>query len=389
MIRIVLLSVITGLRLPVSFANGHGIFQILPLTWQQQFNSDHPYGWNDEAMIPAKGYQTMISGGFYVKFGPLSIQLRPEYVYAANPPFDGFASGHTGQDLINYYGYHNYIDNPERFGNGPYSKAFWGQSSISLTFGAISIGLSNEDLWWGPGIRNALIFSNNAPGFKHITLNTVRPIKTSVGYFEGTNNCRSTEEIQDTAPLLQNTLPAGTSLTNLFDPYENDWRYLTGFNLNYNPKWIPGFTLGLTRTFDAYYNDVKVNGFSAYVPFFFPYSKQATNNAQGVAVGDPFPRDQYTSFYARWLFTKAHAEVYFEWGRDDNAVDLRDFELSPDHARAYIFGIRKMIPVSGSSDQHILFSSEITQMSQSPDWLVRNSGGWYISIAEVSARQYQ
>lgn len=69
---------------PVSFAKGLGTFQILPLTWQQQYNSDHPYGWNDGPMISAKGYQTMVSGGFYLRFGPLSIQLRPELVYAAN-----------------------------------------------------------------------------------------------------------------------------------------------------------------------------------------------------------------------------------------------------------------------------------------------------------------
>jgi len=360
---------------PVSFDKGRGAFQILPVSWQQQFNSDHPYGWNDGAMIPAKGYQTMVSGGFYFKYGPLSIQFRPEYVYAANPPFNGFASGHTGQDLIDYYAYHNQIDNPESFGSGAYSKAFWGQSSIRLTFGPVSIGLSNENLWWGPGIRNALILSDNAPGFKHITINTVRPIKTYIGSFEGQILAGQLEGT-GLPPLPVTTLPDGT---NLFVPKENDWRYFTGFNINYHPKWIPGFTIGLTRTFDAYYNDVKANGgLSAYVPFFFPYAKQATDNAQGVAVGDPFPRDQYTSFYARWLFTKAEAEVYFEYGLNDNSYNLEDFIGSPDHSRAYIFGLRKMFPVSGSKDQHILFSGEITQLSQSPDRIVRNSSGWYI-----------
>jgi hypothetical protein len=80
---------------PVTFDKGKGLIQLLPLNWQQQFNSDHPYGWNDGAMIPAKGYQTMISGGVFFKYGPLSIQLRPEYVYAVNPKFNGFATGHS------------------------------------------------------------------------------------------------------------------------------------------------------------------------------------------------------------------------------------------------------------------------------------------------------
>src|ERR1700748_3127898 len=102
---------------PVSFGNGHGSFQILPLSWQQQVNTDHPYGWNDGPMIPAKGYQTMVSGGFYLKYGPLSIQLRPEFVYAANPQFNGFATGgRSDENLIAYYDYHNQIDWPERFG---------------------------------------------------------------------------------------------------------------------------------------------------------------------------------------------------------------------------------------------------------------------------------
>ena len=166
---------------PVSFAKGLGTFQILPLTWQQQYNSDHPYGWNDGAMIPAKGYQTMVSGGFYAKFGPLSVQLRPEYVYAANRNFNGFATQHNDSELGAYYIFHNIVDWPEQFGTGTYTKASWGQSSIRLTFKPISIGLSNENVWWGPGVQNALVLTNNAPGFKHITINTVSPIKTWIG----------------------------------------------------------------------------------------------------------------------------------------------------------------------------------------------------------------
>lgn len=353
---------------PFWFDKGHEQFRLLPLTLQQQFNSDHPYGWNDGAMIPAKGYQMLISCGFYLRYGALSIQFQPEVVYASNPSFNGLASGHSTDELVEYYAYHNLIDNPERFGNGPYSKMFWGQSSVRLTFGWFSVGLSNENLWWGPGIRNSLILSDNAPGFKHLTINTVRPVKTSIGYFEW-QIIFGRLDGSGYPPLTVTKLPNDS---NLFVPKDPDWRYFTGFNINYHLKWIPGLTLGLTRTFDAYYHDIK--GFSGYVPFFVPYSKAATPGANG----DPFPRDQYTSFYARWLFKKAQAEIYFEYGLNDNSFNLRDFIGSPDHSRAYIFGLRKLIPVNGSGDQHILFSGEITQLSQSPDRLVRNAGGWYV-----------
>jgi len=357
-----------------SFANGAGVLQILPLSWQQQFNSDHPYGWNDEAMIPAKGYQTMVSGGIYLKYGFLSIQLRPEFVYAANPNFAGFATGHNDADLALYYRYHNYIDQPERYGNGAYKKAFWGQSNITLTFGGIALGLSNESIWWGPGIRNALILSDNAPGFKHLTLNTNRPLKTFLGSFEGQIIAAKLEN-SGVTPLLTTTTSTGTDL---YRPKRDDWRYYTGFNINYHPKWIPGLTLGLTRVFDAYHSDVK--GFNGYVPFFTPYSKPDT------AGSDKFGRDQLTSFYARWLFTKAQAEVYFEYGLNDNSVNLSDFIGSPEHSRAYIFGVRKMITINDAKDQHILFSTEITQMSQTVDRYVRQAQGWYIH-SQVRAGQ--
>jgi len=356
----------------VTFANGKGKFQILPLSWQQQYNSDHPYGWNDGAMIPARGYQTMISGGFFFKYGPLSIQLRPEYVYAANLSFNGFASGHSTGELSAYYGgYANGIDAPEQFGTAPYSRAFLGQSSIRLTFGAISFGLSNENIWWGPGIQNALILTNNAPGFKHITFNSVRPVRTFLGSFEWQLIAGKLDQSGFT-PLPINTLPAGSDF---YIPPINDWRYFTGFNINYHPKWIAGLTIGLTRTFDSYEKDVK--GFSGYVPYFFPYVKQADKGGTDSGIGDPFPRDQHTSFYARWLFTKAQAEVYFEYGLNDNAYNLDDFIQNPDDARAYMVGLRKMVAINNHTDEHILFSAEITQLSQSTYRLARNTGGFY------------
>jgi hypothetical protein len=350
---------------PLLFANGHGVLSFLPITWQQQYNSNHPYGWNDGAMIPARGYQTMVSGGVYFKLGPLSIQLRPEYVYAANKPFIGFTDiPRPIDDIDRYYFYYRDTDLPERFGNGPYKKGFLGQSSIRLTFDPISIGLSNENIWWGPGISNSLILGNSAPGFKHLTLNSVRPIKTFIGHIE----------FQAITGRLDETNYIPTSITARPDGYvfnvpkRNEPRYFTGFNLNYHPKWIPGLTLGLTRTFDAYQSDVKT--LADYIPFFFPYQKANTND------GDPIPRDQYTSVYARWLFKKAQAEVYFEYGLNDNSNDYRDFIGSPDHSRAYLFGLRKMMNLN-KDDQFIMISLESTQLSQTVDRLTRDSGTWY------------
>jgi hypothetical protein len=331
-------------------------YEILPFLWQQQYNSSYPYGWNDGPMIPAAGYQTLASGGIYFRYGILSVQLRPELVFASQKNFTGFASKHTDQDLQNYYSYYNNIDAPERFGTGHYTKANWGQSSIRLNWRALSLGLSTENLWWGPGIKNALIMTNNAPGFKHLSLNTTQPIKTGIGTFEGQVIAGKLDGTE--LPPLQTT--ANAAGENLYTPKRNDWRYISGVTFNYQPRWLPGLFLGVNHIIQSYSSDI--NGVAGYLPLISIYHKAN------------YERDQIFSVYSRWLFAKSHAEVYFEYGWNDYTTA---FITSPDHARAYVAGLRKLWPLAGKQNQGILVSTEFTQLSQSTDQLDNPAGGWY------------
>ena len=142
------------------FLGKWGEVKLSPIIWRQQFNTDHPYSLNDGEMIPARGYQTMFSAGIFAKLGPLSIQLQPEYVYAENRDYEGYSDKQSGISWAAYYNFLNRIDLPEKFGDKAYNRLFWGQSSIRLTVGPVSLGLSNENLWWGPGVRNSLLMSN-------------------------------------------------------------------------------------------------------------------------------------------------------------------------------------------------------------------------------------
>jgi hypothetical protein len=350
----------------IRFFGDKGILQILPLSIQQQYNSHHPYGWNDGALIPARGYQSMISGGIFAKIGILSIQLRPEFVYAQNKSFDGYALDRSDDELRRYFEFHYFIDEPEQFGNGHYSKINWGQSSIRLTVGPASLGISNENLWWGPGRKNSITLTNNSSGFKHITLNTVRPIGTPIGSFEGQIIAGKLEN-SNLPQLNQNVALNGQ---NLEISYNKDWRYLAGVNINYQPKWVPGLFLGFIRDFMSYGNDL--NTFKDYFPFFFPVQKSTIGSQ-----GDPYVRDQRIALYTRWLFPKAHAEIYFEYGLNDNSYNYRDFLGNPEHARAYVFGISKMIPLTSRKNEFIQINTEINQLAQTVDRLVRPSGGFY------------
>jgi hypothetical protein len=337
----------------------------LPVVWQNQFNSHHPYGINDGSMVQAKGYETQFSAGVYAQIGPLSIQLRPEYVFAENKPFQQLSEAPNGvywnTSIANRY---NTIDLPDRFGDNTYSKVSWGQSSIRLTAGPVSLGLSNENLWWGPGVRSSLLMSNNASGFKHFTLNTTKPVQTYIGSFEA----------QIIAGRLEQSgidVPIGFE----YVPRPKDWRYLSGIVVTYQPKWVPNFFIGFDRTFIVNRRNMG-RSFGDYFPIFKSVDKAAFVEGDGSNADDAAARDQYISFFTRYVLPESKAEVYFEFGRNDHSYDLRDALVEPEHTRAYVVGFRKLIPVR-SSDEYIQFGIEFTQLEKGTTRNTRASETWY------------
>ncbi len=356
------------------FMGKKGSIQLLPFSWQLLFNTHHPYSLNDGGMIPARGYQTIVSGGIFAKFGPLSIQLRPEVVYAENRPFKTFTEGKSDQALIAYYSFKNIIDLPEYFPDKPYKKVYWGQSSIRLTVGPLSAGISSENLWWGPGMRNSLLMTNSAAGFNHFTLNTVKPIRTPIGSFEG--------QIIGGRLDPSGFFGADTNLVingaKLYTTKRNDWRYLNGMVFTYQPRWVPGLFLGLARSFMTYHEDLG-NRFMDYFPIFSALQKKKVYG-EGEAVVNG---DQLASVFVRLLLQKEHAELYFEYGREDHSYDLRDLTLEPDYTRAYIWGFKKLFSVDPLTGKYIQVNIELTQLEVNMTNYMRTFPYvWYAHIAE-------
>ncbi len=355
-------------------ASGKIAFSILPIVWQQQYNTHHPYGMNDGSMIPARGYQTQFSAGVYLKAGPLSIQLRPEFVFAENKNFRELYEADNGATFINNYKrFYNNIDLPERFGDRNYKKANWGQSSVRLTFDPVSIGLSNENLWWGPGTKSSLLMSNNAPGFKHLTLNTSRPVKSYIGSFE--------------AQIVGGRLDNSGIANPLLKAKPDDWRYFSGIVMTYQPKWIPNLFMGFDRSFIVAHNNIG-KGFGAYFPIFSPVEKSAYGDpdlGNGINDDDKKLRDQYISVFARWIMPESHSEIYVEFGRNDHAYDLRDLLVEPEHSRAYVVGFRKLIPLKKANDEYIQVGIEFTQMEGSKTGKIREQPIWYAYGASLAS----
>ena len=363
----------------LNFLKGNGKIKILPIDYNIEFNSHHPYNRNNGSMIPNRGYQHIISGGIYAEIGPLSIQLKPEHLFSQNKDFEGFGegpNGHYPEIWVQRYKLWNKIDMPERFGEKEHNKILIGQSSIKINFKGISLGISNENIWWGPSIRNSIMMSNHARGFKHITFNTTKPLKTKIGNFEWQI---ITGRLESSGYLPANSTQQYAG-TNIYIPKinqrgeEDDWRYLQGYSITYSPKWVSGLSLGFIRWVSMYgalvegkYNWLEGSStwFPAFKNLFRKNDKYENYEAQ---------TNQAAGIFLRWLWKDSNAEIYVDYNHNDSKQNIRDLLLDSDHSRAVSVGLQKIFKIK---NDNFLFSWEWTQMEQTASRLLRNAGSWY------------
>lgn len=344
-------------------------YKILPLYFNTRLDGKRPYIGGEYGMIPARGTQGFLSTGIQARFSILYMHLQPELVTAQNLPFSGFPDTFSSGTIGARFLYWNIGDSPERFGNTTYSKAFWGQSRISLRAGAFELGAGTKNIWWGPGQWNSLIFSNNAPGFPHISLNTTKPAKTFLGTFEGQVLIGRLES-SGLAPTQKEKLNIS-----FFSPLKTDWRYLNALMLSYTPKLIPTLSFGYIRTYQ-YYNQERPNDLKGWLPILEPMAKEKLFTNGNSVIYDNRNQSQQISVFGRYRMTKAKAEVYFQFGRRDHALNWREFIMNPEHARAYQVGFLKIASLP-TTKKSLQIRGEITHQQESINRYIRYdlSGG--------------
>ncbi len=329
-------------------ANANFRFELMPLVLNTRFNGHHPYGWSDGPMVPARGLQQYISAGFFMKAGFLEVQLMPEFVYAQNKAFQNPPA--RPRD----------IDMPERMGQGSYHRFFLGQSFIRLQFGSVSAGYSTENIWYGPGLKNSIILSNNAPGFRHFSLMTNRPVKTPIGTFEAHMAAGRLHRSGFKWPLRyeQSAWPpiAGDVIPDTINGTKA-YGYTNTMAVTWHPKWLPGLFLGATRA-------VQVKGDPESVLDYFKIlylsarGENLTNLPPGSVV---LNRNQLASVFFRYLLSGADAEIYMEIGREDFWYDFQDLLTRFQYSTAYNLGFRKLYTLP-KNNQWIEVSAEYTKI---------------------------
>jgi len=350
--------------------------KILPFSWLNEYNRRVPYGYNNGSLYPNAGYQTMFSGGIFIKAGIFNIQFKPELIYAENNSFPTFGSVQVkgSSNLIGQnWRFVNSMDAPERFGSNSNRYAGFGQSKFTINLFNINIeaGVSTENLWWGPGVQNSIMMSNSAPGFLHWTFNTSAPIKTFIGSFEwqviGGELKQSGFEKYEAS-----TLPNSSAN---YIPKPKVSRYNSAFTVNWHPKWISGFFLGVSG-YDYLDIDSNFHRYSfkkKWIPVFFPINNQQNT---ALALNREDGQDYAYAINMRQVLSEEKAELYFEYARNDNFYSITDLILQPEHSSAYTIGASKFLHLK--NDQLLKIAFEITHLQIPGTFLLRPEPSWYV-----------
>jgi hypothetical protein len=313
----------------------------LSIAW----NSTIPLTLNDGTMWSGRGASAIVrtGAGFTSKF--LTVILAPEFTYAQNLGFETFPGTAPGRSAWSspWHTGNQSADLPLRFGDRPWSLVSPGQSSLTLHLNAIDIGASSENQWWGPGVRNALLLSNQAEGVPHLFLRSARPVVTGIGDFEW--------------KLIGGALTESI----YFDTVStNNSRSLSGFIVTYQPAYNRNVTLGIARIVVA---PTRGPG-TALQGAFNALSQWHPNPGAPVTRADSLKGDQLMSLFGRWILPADHLELYFEWAKSELPRSLRDLLIAPQDAQAYTLGAQWALPVRDAR-AHVRVQVEATNVEQS------------------------
>lgn len=329
------------------------------------YNSALPFSLNDGAMWAGRGWNQDLRVGLHAEWKRVSLTLAPEILISENlsydlPPPTRRLLLSPGRDSLSspWHTGPSSIDLPLRFGLRGYLHGDPGQSTLSVDWGAVSTGVTTENEWWGPGIRNALVLSNNAPGIPRLFLRTSRPVRTGAGSFEA------------------RWFVGGLSESSYFDQDPtNNLRSISAIAVTWVPLGQPDLTLGFARTVYA-----PVDGW-ARVPWrlFDVFRDRGWQQRTGDTTATP-SRDQLFSLFGRWVFPADGLALHFEWGRSEPPTSLRDFLAAPNHSQGYTLGLEWATAVRGGPGA-LRVQAEVTNLQQSSTYRDRPVDTWYTGRA--------
>ncbi|MBT6938014.1 MAG: hypothetical protein HN982_10580 [Candidatus Marinimicrobia bacterium] len=210
---------------------------------------------------------------------------------------------------------------------------------LQLHFKGISAGYGNWDQWWGPGIHNSLVLSNNTEGFYH--------------YYVGTTGYQ---------PLIKSfSYKFKYMVSDHIKNWEGDDYYFSAWflNIKYNVLEI-----GMSRNvFSGGYRDL-------------PWT---LSDAMTVLVNNKSSKywDTINEYYLLANFRESGLKIFLDIGFPNRSYAGKDPEVYSDHAMGSNLGLRKQ---GAFGSEYLLFGFEYTRLVQGIYYNILPTPNWYDNI---------
>tara|TARA_Y100001958_G_C21245259_1_gene574825 strand:+ start:1433 stop:2830 length:1398 start_codon:yes stop_codon:yes gene_type:complete len=213
-------------------------------------------------------------------------------------------------------------------------------TGMKLVYNKIKIGYGNWNRWWGPGLHNSLVLTNNSKGFYH--------------YFLGSED--NFINISKNMFIKFNYILSESMINQL-----NAKFFLTAYYLNLKYKNLEF----------GYSKNILSGGFpdlswTKHDALFIPITKKNIHLW-----------DSIDDFFVMLSFPDEQVELFIEIGRPNTTFLGNNPEEFSDHGVGSNIGLRK-IGVFGSNK--LLFGVEYTRLVQSMYYNILPSSNWYDNI---------
>lgn len=297
-------------------------------------NSSFPYGSNDGPVWAGRGLTASATISVALQAGPVSLVLAPTAFMTQNASFDLLENGLSGNAGFADGLLPLVVDRPQRFGDEPYGRVDFGNSTLRADVGPVTAGISTANLALGPLELFPFVLGNNAAGFPHAFAGTSRPANIWVGSLHGRVIWGALEQ------TAYSPIGGEATYVSLVEPGTR--RFAAALVALFTPKGVPGLELGVIRFFHLPWPASGIP-ISYVIRPFEGILKQGLAGAPEFTDPSTTAENQLVSGFARWSFPSVGFELYAEYGRDDHSWDRRDFVQEPDHSRSYGLGFRKTL----------------------------------------------
>ena len=232
-------------------------------------------------------------------------------------------------------------DLPLRFGDQRYTRIDPGETTVEVVLPFVAVGATSAAQWWGPGIRNALVMSNNAAGIPRGYLRTPKPLRTRLGDVEA------------------QWMLGGLEESPFFDiDSRNNLRSVSAAAITLRLAADSGLTIGAARA--VYANVRRFERLPGHVAdVLFDWHRPPLDG--------PVNRtsDQITSLFARWVIPDAGVAAHVEWARSRLPTSFRELVVDPQLGQGYTVGLEWAKEIGAATI--IRAQAEATTLEQTPE----------------------